>query len=225
VVHTFLCFDDSCNLGGEPNSVMQDAAGNLFGATGSGGAFGEGTIFEITPQHQYLNLYTFSDSPPLGLTQANDGNFYGITSGINGAGTIFQFTQSDTLNTLYTFTCCTTGSAPSSTLVQAPDGNLYGSVAFYGDQTDGAIYSFSNGLNPLVQTNPTMGKVGRSVLILGNGLTGSSSVTFNGVAAEFTVESDTYLRATVPKGATTGVVSVATPAGTLNSNPQFVVTK
>jgi uncharacterized repeat protein (TIGR03803 family) len=225
VVHTFLCFDDSCNLGGEPNSVMQDAAGNLFGATGGGGAFGEGTIFEITPQHQYLNLYTFTESSPLGLTRANDGNFYGLTGGINGAGTIFQFTQSGTFNTLFTFTCCTAGSNPGSTIFQAPDGNLYGSVAFYGDQTYGAIYSFSNGLNPLVQTNPTTGKVGRSVIILGNGLTGSTSVTFNGVAAEFTVESDTYIKAAVPTGATTGTVSVVTPAGTLNSNPEFVVTK
>jgi hypothetical protein len=70
-----------------------------------------------------------------------------------------------------------------------------------------------------------MGKIGIEVVILGNGLTGSSSVTFNGVEADFTVESDTYIKATVPKGATTGVVSVVTPAGTLNSNPQFVVTK
>jgi hypothetical protein len=37
--------------------------------------------------------------------------------------------------------------------------------------------------------------------------------------------SDTYIRATVPAGATTGKVSVVTPSGTLNSNPQFVVTK
>jgi hypothetical protein len=37
--------------------------------------------------------------------------------------------------------------------------------------------------------------------------------------------SDTYIKATVPAGATTGIVSVVTPSGTLNSNPQFVVTK
>jgi uncharacterized protein (TIGR03437 family) len=69
------------------------------------------------------------------------------------------------------------------------------------------------------------GKVGKSVLILGNGLTGATGVTFNGVSAAFTVESDTYIKATVPAGATTGTVSVVTPSGTLNSNPQFVVTK
>ena len=84
---------------------------------------------------------------------------------------------------------------------------------------------FSNGLAQSVQTAPKAGAVGKSVLILGNGLTGTSSVTFNGVEAAFTVESDTYIKATVPKGATTGVVSVVAPSGTLNSNPQFVVTK
>jgi uncharacterized protein (TIGR03437 family) len=68
-------------------------------------------------------------------------------------------------------------------------------------------------------------KVGESVLILGNNLTGTTSVRFNGVPAEFTVENDSFIRATVPAGATTGTVSVVTPSGTLNSNPQFLVTK
>jgi uncharacterized protein (TIGR03437 family) len=76
-----------------------------------------------------------------------------------------------------------------------------------------------------VETAPVAGPVGQSVIILGNGLTGSTSVTFNGVEAEFTVESDTYIKATVPTGATTGVVSVVTPSGTLKSNLQFVVSK
>jgi hypothetical protein len=50
-------------------------------------------------------------------------------------------------------------------------------------------------------------------------------VSFNGVEAAFTVESDTYIKAIVPPGATTGIVSLDTPSGTLTSNPQFVVTK
>ena len=51
-----------------------------------------------------------------------------------------------------------------------------------------------------------------------------TSVTFNGAAAVFTVESETLIKATVPTGANTGTVSVVTPSGTLNSNPQFAVT-
>ena len=89
----------------------------------------------------------------------------------------------------------------------------------------GEVFKFSNNLSPLAETVPVIGPVGTSVLILGNGLTGSTSVTFNGVAAKFTVESDTYIKATVPKGATTGTVSVVTPSGTLDSYPQFLVSK
>jgi hypothetical protein len=81
------------------------------------------------------------------------------------------------------------------------------------------------GLGPLIHTVPIAAKVGRCIIIVGNNLTGSTSVTFNGTAATFTVESDTYITATVPAGATTGTVSVTTPTGTLNSNPVFQVLK
>ncbi len=118
-------------------------------------------------------------------------------------------------------------------MIQATDGNFYGTDAFGGipasyltpDAGYGAAFQLTNGLGPLVETVPVAGPVGKTVLILGNGLTGSTSVTFNGTEAAFTVESDTYIKATVPTGATTGVVSVVTPSGTLNSYPQFAVTR
>src|SRR5260370_37726365 len=89
----------------------------------------------------------------------------------------------------------------------------------------GTVIQISGNHSPFVQTVPATDKAGKSVLILGYGLSGTSSVTFNGEQAAFTVESDTYIRATVPAGATTGTVSVFAASGTLNSNPQFVVTK
>ena len=59
----------------------------------------------------------------------------------------------------------------------------------------------------------------------GQGLTGTTHVTFNGVAAtKFSVVSDTYMTAVVPAGATTGAVVVATPAGNLTSNVSFRIT-
>jgi uncharacterized repeat protein (TIGR03803 family) len=223
VVHTFLCYHTICNRGGDPIGVVQDPEGNLFGVTEFGGIYGDGTLFEITSTHAFINLYSFNSGesdPRAGLIPANDGNFYGTTQ-----STIFQLTPSGVHTTLYDFTCCTAGEYPLTGLFQATNGNLYGAVEFYNSAWNGAIYSLSTGLRPLVEINPTMGKVGKSVLILGNGLSGSTSVTFNGVQAAFTVESDTYIKATVPKGATTGTVSVITPTGNLNSNPQFVVTK
>jgi hypothetical protein len=109
---------------------------------------------------------------------------------------------------------------------QGTNGNLYGATA-YGPAPCcyGTIFSLSDGIRPLVETVPVAGKVGKKVIILGNGLTGSTSVKFNGKPAAFHVVSDTEITATVPSGATTGKVSVVTPSGTLNSNPQFVVTK
>jgi uncharacterized protein (TIGR03437 family) len=62
------------------------------------------------------------------------------------------------------------------------------------------------------------------VKILGNKLTGATSVTFDGVAATFTVASSTEITTTVPTGATTGVVRVVTSRGTtLTSNLAFIV--
>ena len=68
-----------------------------------------------------------------------------------------------------------------------------------------------------------MGKVGQTVEILGQGLTGTTKVSFNGTPATFKVVSDTFLTATLPSGATTGLVKVATPGGTLTSNRKFLV--
>ena len=56
------------------------------------------------------------------------------------------------------------------------------------------------------------------MIILGNNFTGTTSVSFHGTAASFTVVSDTEITATVPTGATTGTIQVATPTGTFNSN-------
>jgi len=69
----------------------------------------------------------------------------------------------------------------------------------------------------------TSGRIGKTIEILGQGLTGSTGVSFNGTAANFQVVSDTYLTAVVPSGATTGFVTVTTPGGPLTSNKQFRV--
>ena len=241
VLYNFCSYGNGpCPGGSGPTNIVQDANGNLFGTTEFGGTSergedaGEGIVFEITPTNQYIVLQNFDfrhGSALGGLMIANDGNLYAATSGdefgTNG-GTIVEITPAGVATTVYTFgECGSTGYNPVSTLFQGTDGTLYGMTVYGGDGCGGygTIYSVSNGLSPLVETSPVAGKVGQSVIILGNGLTGSSSVTFNGVEANFTVKSDTYIQATVPAGAGTGVVSVVTPSGTLKSNPQFVVTK
>jgi uncharacterized protein (TIGR03437 family) len=70
---------------------------------------------------------------------------------------------------------------------------------------------------------PASGKLGQTGDIIGQGLTGTTAVSLNGVPASFTIVSDTLIHATVPNGATTGFVTVVTPAGTLTSNVAFQV--
>jgi uncharacterized repeat protein (TIGR03803 family) len=248
VIHDFCAYgDNSCPGGTFPANIVQDAQGNLVGATQCGGINHNGVVFKITPTGQYSVLYDFSSASAsigwssVGLTLASDGNFYGVLGGgppgswdPNVAGAVYRITPEGVFTPLYSF--CERGECafnPLAPVIQATDGSLYGTTAFGGNPSSGyydfpgygAAFQLSTGLGPLVTTTPVAGPVGQSVVILGNNLSGTTSVTFNGVAAEFTVESDTYIRATVPAGASSGMVSVDTPAGTLKSNPQFVVTK
>jgi uncharacterized repeat protein (TIGR03803 family) len=239
ILYNFCSLSD-CLDGGGPTGIVQDANGNFFSTTYGGGSNGYGTVFEFTSKNQYIVLdsFNFVLGTPLGVTLASDGNFYGTSMGASNygtGGTVFEVTPKGELTFLNIFgsSCALdTGWYPVGSIFQNTEGTLYGATGFGNSVGDcnpngfgyGTIYNVT-GLNPLVETAPVAGPVGQSVLILGNGLTGSTSVTFNGVAAAFTVESDTYIKATVPKGATTGTVSVVTPSGTLNSNPQFVVSK
>ncbi|HTA24532.1 MAG TPA: IPT/TIG domain-containing protein [Terriglobales bacterium] len=110
-------------------------------------------------------------------------------------------------------------------IMQATDGNFYGITvyggAYGGEFGDGIAFRYSTGLGPFVSLVQAAGEVGQSGGILGQGFTGTTQVELNGVSADFTVVSDTYIRATVPAGATSGYVTVTTPAGVLTSNVPF----
>jgi uncharacterized repeat protein (TIGR03803 family) len=226
-----FCSQANCADGAYPQaSLVQDAAGNFYGTTLNGGAFGFGTVFEITPSNHFIVLHSFDgidgQTPQSVPTLANDGNLYGTTTNGDTDGNIYQIAPDGTYTSYHPFCIDSTcGYDAGYGLLQGTDGVFYGATADGGTHGDGIVYSFSNNLAPLAKTVPVAGKVGARVTILANGLTGSTSVTFNGVPATFTVNADTYITATVPAGATTGTVSVVTPSGTLNSNPQFVVTK
>jgi uncharacterized repeat protein (TIGR03803 family) len=248
VLHSFCSnVNDPCHDGSSPATIAKDAEGNFVGTTIEGGAYGYGVVFKITPSGQYSVLYNFSAStglfgwPGAQLTLASDGNFYGtLDGGGSGSwapktrGAIYRISPNGDFTPQSAFCECGNGTGfnPIAGVIQGTDGNLYGTTAMGGigpytneDWGYGTVYKYTSGLAPSVQTVPVAGKAGQTVLILGNHLSGTTGVTFNGVQGNFTVESDTYIKATVPAGATTGKLSVITSSGTLHSNPQFVITK
>jgi uncharacterized repeat protein (TIGR03803 family) len=156
--------------------------------------------------------------------QVTDGYFYGTTNtgGANGDGTIFKITSKGMLTTVHSFDF-TDGFGPVGGLVQATNGKLYGTTINGGADGEGTIFRLSVGLGPFVETRPTSGKVGAAVIILGTDLTGTTSVTFNGIAATFKVVTESEIKTSVPTGATSGKVKVMTPNGTLTSNLVFRV--
>jgi uncharacterized repeat protein (TIGR03803 family) len=206
---------------------VQASDGNFYGAAGQGGANGYGTVFMITTQGTMTTLHSFSASDgatPNQLVLGTDGNFYGttISGGTNTDGTVFKITPRGVFATLHSF-AKSDGADPFAGLVQATDGKFYGTTSFGGSKNDGTVFRLDVGLGPFVKTLPTAGRLGAGVKILGTSLTGARSVSFNGVAAAFTVVSASEITTTVPTGATTGTVHVTTPGGTLLSNLVFQV--
>ncbi|MGO8796154.1 MAG: choice-of-anchor tandem repeat GloVer-containing protein [Candidatus Sulfotelmatobacter sp.] len=220
--------------------LIQGPSGELYGTTYWGGNEGIGAAFEVTLGGTLTQLYSFcslldcadGDDPMAGLTLGSDGNFYGVTlfggdecDEEGGCGTIFNLTPAGTLTTLYRFCSqsnCSDGWQPhNQPPIQATNGIFYGTVAFGGSINEGTVYSLSLGLRPFVKPNPATARVGASVTILGNALTGSSSVTFNGTPATFTVVSPSEITTNVPAGATSGRIEVVTAHGTLRSNINF----
>ena len=133
-----------------------------------------------------------------------------------------MFTPEGGLTTLYNLNSA--AAEPYGGLVQHTNGNFYGTTFAGGDGCcDGTVFGLSTGLGPFVAFVRGMGRVGQTGGILGQGFTGTTGVSLNGTPAMFAVESDTFILATVPTGATTGYVTVTTPTGTLTSNKPFYV--
>jgi uncharacterized repeat protein (TIGR03803 family) len=218
-----------CPDGEEPYAGLLPANdSNLYGTT-------ESTVFRVTPEGKVGKILVFSCQPscedgwaPMGkLVEGTDSALYGTTSGggANGDGTIFRIGARASLTTLHNFDGTDGGYAVG--LVQATSGIFYGTT-FQGGSSNvcypgcGTVFSLNMGLGPFVTFVHDSGKAGKTAGILGQGFTGTSSVSFRGIPANFKVLSDTLIRATIPADAS-GYVIVTTPSGTLTSNVEFHV--
>jgi uncharacterized repeat protein (TIGR03803 family) len=119
-----------------PSTLTEGVDGNFYGTTDAGGTNNSGAVFRITPAGVETILHSFGggtdgQQPTAGLILANDGNFYGTTrlGGAYQAGTVFRITPAGVETVLYSFGSTTTdGQNPAAGLLQASDGNFYGTT-------------------------------------------------------------------------------------------------
>src|SRR5208337_54765 len=213
--------------------VTQGADGKFYGTTSENGTYSDGTIFQLTAAGKINFLHSFNYAvddvayPFNPLTLGTDGSLYGPSNCFDwgcGPESLYKITTKGVYTNLYNgFTnpdgACpdtsVTGCGLSSPMALDPNGIFYGTTQQGGDNGQpigrGVFYSFSTGLKPYIILQFPRGTIGTAIGIFGQDFTGASGVSFNGVAAtNFTVESDYYLTATIPTGATTGYVTVST---------------
>jgi uncharacterized repeat protein (TIGR03803 family) len=153
------------------SALVQDFAGNFYGTTYAGGAYGAGTVFKLSADGIFTSLYSFTggddgNNCSGGLLLASDGNLYGATQfgGVYGFGTVFRISLDGTLATLVQFDGYQ-GANPAGTLIQGTDGKLYGMTVNGGANGWGAIFwvSIDSPLQITQQPQPQQAFAGDTV--------------------------------------------------------------
>lgn len=187
-----------------------DNSGIAYAMTYTGGTANAGTIFKyntVTDSVQKLVDFNSSDigfAPFNNLIQANDGNIYGSTSagGKSGNGVLYKFNPNTSQYTIIKdFSNVNDGKYPSGSIIQASDGNLYGTAQSGGMNSYGVIYKY----NPSNQTFTNVYNFDNTNGRLPNGAIseGSNGVIYGttfygglgyGVLYSFKISSGTYLK-------------------------------
>ncbi len=167
IVHRFHNTDGQSPLAG----LIRDTAGNFYGTTEGGGAYGGGEVFKLGGNGQLSILYSFSGGsndgagPESGVVMDADGNFYGSLRDGTGdnLGAVYKVTPQGTETLLHNFGRCTPddGCEPSNaSLVLDSHGNLYGGTAFGGTYNYGTVYKIDPAGNETLLHSFTEGSDG-----------------------------------------------------------------
>jgi uncharacterized repeat protein (TIGR03803 family) len=148
-------FTGGASDGGNPQGVIRDSAGNLYGTTPRGligcspilGCFYTGgTVFKVDPSGHMTVLHAFTGGADGGIPQAGvirdlAGNLYGTAgnAGPVGGGVVFKLDPTGRYTVVWGFGG-SDGSGPSGSLILDSAGNLYGTTVNGGPANAGVVY-------------------------------------------------------------------------------------
>jgi uncharacterized repeat protein (TIGR03803 family) len=140
-VHAFVN-SDTVNGYGPYGGVIQGSDGNLYGTTSNGGIHNLGTIYKmdlagnLTTMHSFGTVVNDGSHPQVGLLQASSGDFYGISG---PSARIFKMTPTGTLTVVHMMVYAE-GDGTTAPLIQANDGNFYGTAPGGGASGHGTVF-------------------------------------------------------------------------------------
>jgi len=213
IVHTF-CQETDCTDGIAPSTpLMQDTNGNLYGFTVHGGDasacddVGCGVLYSLD-----------IGAAPFASLESTSGK-EGARAGIFGQG----FNARSVVKFGGTQATAVTPGGTGFLSATVPAGALTGAVTVTTGSTTLTSSRTFDVTPTMLSFSPSSGSVGTSVTISGTGLLQTTKVAFNGKSASFSVVSDSEVNATVPAGATSGRIKVATRGGSVQSSTEFTV--
>jgi uncharacterized repeat protein (TIGR03803 family) len=176
LVTKLYSFNSTNGGGSQPEAgLMKARDGNIYGTTGYGGTGNVGTVFRLTEEGDLTTIYSFDGNdgflPQAELVQGADGDLYGTAreGTLQHGGTVFKITTNGVITTLHAFTGNPDGKYPESPVMQASDGNFYGTADQGGPTTLGTLYRIrTNGVYETVAVfNGTNGSFPDAGLIEG----------------------------------------------------------
>ncbi|HWA35980.1 MAG TPA: choice-of-anchor tandem repeat GloVer-containing protein [Cyclobacteriaceae bacterium] len=210
-----------------PGGLTLAPNGKLYGVTEKGGATNDGVIYEIDPGTSVFTRRASFESGvtgavPIGqMINATNGKLYGLTyeGGSNNAGTIYEFDPTPgTITKKFDFNASSSGSSPYGSLVQIPNGKMYGLTASGGAAQAGTLFEFDPATGVFtkkIDLSTASGRLPQSTMVLVNdklyGLTVSGGAGGYGVIFEFDPASSAFVKK-VDFGASS---SIGAPRGTL----------
>ena len=155
VLYDFTGGDDGSGPGA---GLSFDHQGNLYGMTPTGGAFGLGVIYKLSPDgtgnwsQTVIHAFTGGDDGATGSAGRLllvGGSFYGVATvgGAYGKGTVFRLTPNPgggwSLKTLYAFKGQPDGGLPYGAVIRDAAGRLYGTTYYDGANGLGTVYELT----------------------------------------------------------------------------------